>query len=70
MLSLVKRVLIEYKSLVVNIKDDLNTIGMQNSHVEYSFDVKIVMGLTCIMPILKLMHKLMKFVWTFLCVTL
>ncbi len=67
MLFLVKRVLIEYKSLVVN---KWWFIGMQNSHVEYSFDVKIVMGLTIIMPILKVVHKLMNFVWTFLCVTL
>lgn len=43
---------------------------MQNSHVEYSFDVKVVMGLTIIMPILKVVYKLMNFVWTFLCVTL
>jgi hypothetical protein len=41
--------------------DDLQAIEVTKNIFEFLCDVKDVMGLTCIMPMLEVMHELIKF---------
>jgi hypothetical protein len=61
MLFLAKRVFVKYKTLVVKMNDDLHAIEVTKNIFEFLCDVKVVMGLICIMPMLEAMHKLIKF---------
>ncbi len=70
MLSLMKRVFVEYKTLMVHMNNDLNCVVATKTNLEYLCDLEVVMGLMCIMPMLKAAHGLIKFVQacdTFLC---
>jgi hypothetical protein len=64
MLSLMKRVLAEYKTLMVHMNNDLNRVVPTKINLECLCDVEVVMGLMCIMPMLKAVHALIKFVQT------
>jgi len=61
MLSPTKQVLIKYKSLVVKMIDDMNVMETIHTTFEYLCVIEVAMGLTCIMPLLKVMHVLIKF---------
>jgi len=70
MLSLMKCVFVEYKTLMVHMNNDLNHVRPTKTNLEYLCDVEVVMGLMCIMPMLKVVHALIKFVQacdTFVC---
>jgi len=70
MLFIAKRVLVKYKSLVVRMNDDLGMIEVAKPTFEFSCDVKVVMGFMCIMPMLEVVHDLIKFAQksdTFVC---
>ncbi len=70
MLSLTKRVIVEYKSLVVKTNDDLEMIKATKPTLEFLCDVEVVLGLICIMPMLEVVHDLIKFAQnrdTFVC---
>jgi hypothetical protein len=41
--------------------DDLHAIEVTKNIFEFLCDVKVIMGLTCIMPMLEAMHELIKF---------
>jgi len=62
MLSLMKKVLVEYKTLMVQMTNDFNRAVATKTNLEYLCDVEVVMGLMCIMPMLKVVHALIKFV--------
>jgi hypothetical protein len=62
MLSLMKKVFVEYKTLMVHMNNDLNHVVATKTNLEYLCDVEVVMGLMCIMPMLKVVHALIKFV--------
>jgi hypothetical protein len=65
-----KRILVEYKTLVVKMHDDLHIVVVTKTNLQYICDIEVVMGLTCIMPLLELVHALIKFVQdhdTFVC---
>jgi hypothetical protein len=50
--------------------NDLNCVVATKKNLEYFCDVEVVMGLMCIMPMLKVVHALIKFVQacdTFVC---
>jgi hypothetical protein len=62
MLCLAKKVLKEYKPLVVKQIEDIHAILVAKTTFEFLFDVEIVMGVICIMPMLKVVHEFIKFV--------
>ncbi len=70
MLSPPKKVFAKYKSLVVKMKDDLGMIEVARPTLEFSSDAKVVLGFMCIMPMLEVVHDLIKFAQksdTFVC---
>jgi hypothetical protein len=52
MLFLIKQVFAKYKTLVVNMNDDLHIVATTKTNFQYIYDIKVVMRLTCIMPLL------------------
>jgi len=64
MLSLMKRLFVEYQTLMVHMNNDLNYVVATKTNLEYLCDVEVVMGLMCIIPMLKVVHVLIKFVPT------
>jgi hypothetical protein len=70
MLSPIKRVLVEYKSMVVKMNDDLGMIKTTRPIFEFLCDAKVVLGFMCITPMLEVVHDLNKFAQnrdTFVC---
>ncbi len=72
MLSLVKKVLEEYKYLIMIMNYDLHTISYVKTTFEFLCDtLRLSWGLACIMPMLEIIiHELIKFVEsheTFVC---
>ncbi len=61
MLFLAKRVFVKQKILVVKMSDDLHAIEVTKNIFEFLCDVKVIMGFTCIMPMLEGMHELINF---------
>jgi hypothetical protein len=41
--------------------DDMNVMATTWKKLGYLFDIEVVMGLTCIMPLLEAVHVLIKF---------
>jgi hypothetical protein len=68
-LSIAKRVLIEYRILVV--KMDTKSATIDNTKINYELlcDVKTLLGLACVLPLLETMQRLFKFAqrYTFIC---
>ncbi len=62
MLSLMKRVLAEYKTIMVRMNNDLNRVVATKTNLEYLCDIEMVIGLMCIMPMLEVVHALIKFI--------
>jgi hypothetical protein len=62
MLSLMKRMFAEYKTLMVHMIDDLNRVVATKTNLEYLWDIQAVIRLMCIMPMLKVVHALIKFI--------
>ncbi len=62
MLSLTKWVPAKYRTLVVKMNDDLHIMVVTKTNLQHLYDVEVVMGLTCIMPLLEAIHALIKFV--------
>jgi len=56
MLSHAKRVLTKYKSLVVKMNDDLTMIETARPTLEFLCDVKVVLGLMCLMCIMPMLE--------------
>jgi hypothetical protein len=50
MLFLMKRVLAEYKILMVHMNNDLNHVVATKTNLVYLCDVQVIIGLMCIMP--------------------
>ncbi len=70
MLFSTKKVLEEPKPLVVRKTDDFHAILITKTTIELLCDVVVVMGFTCIMPVLEIVHEIIKFVQscnTFVC---
>jgi hypothetical protein len=42
--------------------DDMNTMVVAKTNMGYLCDIEMIMGLICIMPLLKAVHTLLKFV--------
>jgi hypothetical protein len=42
--------------------DDLHIMVVTKTNLQHLYDVEVVMGLTCIMPLLEAIHALIKFV--------
>ncbi len=61
MLFLAQWVLAEYETMVVNMHDDLHIVAVVKTNLQYLCDIEVVMGLVCIMPLLELIHALIKF---------
>jgi len=60
----------KYKTLVVHTNNDLNHVVVTKTNFEYFCDIEMIMGLVCIMPMLKAFHALIKFAQacdTFVC---
>lgn len=56
MLSVAKRMMIEYKTLLVKMVRDQNTNQQSKFNYEHFCDLQILLGLACIFPLLKSMH--------------
>jgi len=61
MLSFAKRVMVEYKTLLVKMAIDQNTNQQAKLNYQHLYDLHILLGLACILPMLKSMHVLMNF---------
>ncbi len=61
MLSLAKRMMVEYKTLLVKMVMDQNTNQQSKFNYKHLCDLQILLGLACIFPLLKSMHVLIKF---------
>jgi hypothetical protein len=48
--------------MVVKINYDLHIMVATKTNLQHLYEVKVVMGLTCIMPLLEAIHVLIKFV--------
>ncbi len=57
-----KRMFIQYKTLVVHMINDLNHVAVAKTNLEYLCNIEVVVGLMCIMPMLEAIHALIKFV--------
>lgn len=71
MLSFANRILVEYKTLVLKMNDDLKIVVSTSTNLGCLYGIEVVMGLTCIMSMLKVTHALIKFVQgckTYVCV--
>jgi hypothetical protein len=62
MLSPLKRVLREYKSLVVKMHMDVPKNKLIAKNVDLMCDLELVFGLPCILPMLEVVHKLIKYI--------
>jgi hypothetical protein len=60
MLTLSKHVLFEYKSLVVNVNENSTRNAPTKTNYELLCDSNIVLGLTCVLPMLELVQSLSK----------
>jgi hypothetical protein len=61
MLSLAKRMMVEYETLLVVMVVDQNINQQAKFNYEHFFYLQILLGLACILPLLKSMHSLTKF---------
>jgi hypothetical protein len=48
-----KRMFVEYKTLMVHMNNDFNHVVATKTNLEYLCDVEVVTKLMCIMPMLK-----------------
>jgi hypothetical protein len=65
-----KKMFVEYKTLVVHMNNDLNHVVAAKTNLEYMSNIEVVVRLMCIMPMLETIHAFIKFVQshdTFLC---
>jgi hypothetical protein len=60
MLAPNNRVLAEYKSLVVKMGDDMAKNASTKNNYELLCDCDIVLGLTCVLPMLEVVQSLSK----------
>jgi hypothetical protein len=51
----------KYKTLVVHMNNDLNHVVVTETNFEYICDIEVIMGLMCIMPMLKALLAFIKF---------
>jgi hypothetical protein len=61
MLFLANRVLVEYKSLMVKMNDDLGVIEVARPTIEFLCDAEVILGFMCTMPTLEVINDLIKF---------
>jgi hypothetical protein len=61
MLSLAKRLMAEYKTLLLKMALDNLTNQQATQNYEHLRDLQILLGLACILPLLEFMHALIKF---------
>jgi hypothetical protein len=70
MLSPSKRVPNEYKTLVIKMVEDNVTLDIGKTNYELMCDLEMLLGLSCIIPLLELVQGLSKFAqsqYTFIC---
>ncbi len=61
MFSPLKHVLGEYKSLVVKMHMDVPKNKLVAKNLDLMCDLELVFGLPCILPMLEVVHKLIKY---------
>jgi len=61
MLSLAKKMMVEYKTLLVKMAIDQNINQQAKFNYEHLCDLQILLGLACIFPMLESVHVLIKF---------
>jgi hypothetical protein len=64
MLFLAKKVLTKYKPLIMQMWAHQSTSEIANANITTLLDVQILLGFHCIMPLLELLHGLIKMVQT------
>jgi hypothetical protein len=64
MLSLAKRVMAKYKTLLVKMALDSLTYQQAKLNYENLCDLQVLLGLACILPLLEFVHSLIKFAQT------
>jgi hypothetical protein len=72
MLSSIKQILMEYIILLAKMAKDGNSFPSTHVNWELLCDVKIILGFTCLLPMLVIVHSYIKFIqcWDVLCVTI
>jgi len=61
MLLTAKRVMFEYHALVLKMHQDVDSNTEVAHNLELLCDLKVMMGLSCIMPMLEKLNELIKF---------
>jgi hypothetical protein len=63
MLCPMKKMFVDYKTIiVVHMNNNLNcVVTTKTKFLEYFCNIEVVMGLICIMPMLEVVHALIKF---------
>jgi len=62
MLCPMKKVFVDYKTILIVHMNNLNrVVTTKTKFLEYFCDIEVVMGLICIMPMLEVVHALIKF---------
>ncbi len=61
MFSPLKRLLVEYKSLVVKMYMDAPKSKHAQDNLDFLCDLELVIGLPCILPMLEVVHTLIKY---------
>jgi len=70
MFAFSKCVLFEFKALIVKMANDMTTNAIAKNTYEVFYNYEIVLGLTCVSPMLEVVHSLSKLVQgkdTFVC---
>ncbi len=70
MLAFNKCVLFEFKALVAKMTNDTTTYAIAKNNYEVFYNYEIVLGFTCVLPMLEVVHSLSKLVqgkYTFVC---
>jgi hypothetical protein len=61
MLNLAKKVLSKYKPLLTKMVKYQKEIAIAETNFDWLFDIFMFVGLTCLLPLLEIMHTLIKF---------
>jgi hypothetical protein len=62
MLCPMKKVFVDYKTILIVHMNNLNrVVTTKTKFLEYFCDIEVVLGLICIMPMLEVVHALIKF---------
>lgn len=72
MLLLTKKILNEYKTLILNMHQGVPMIQVVAQNLDFFCNLEVMLGLSCLMPMIERLYELIKFsqsqcTWCFVC---